>query len=294
MKLTLEDIEKAKQSDRAAQEKIMNFAKSLFYSIKKRRNYYFPFHNDEDVLVDLQTKMLTHFIYDFDINKVEHGNEVLDEPRAIFGFFRLAIRRYIMNEIKHQNNNRQKALATSISMDAEISNQEGSATIADILVSDAPTPEEVLLIKEETNRYLKYIERYLSDNEKNVIKAHMEGLSYDEIAQKYRMDLKQVDNCFQRAKKKLIGQNAEIPVRKNISERQCVVLKYCALPFEKRLEELKNLYGKYSEKAVIQELKKFKSEGYIAYGVGWNAERKAILTEKGKKLVKQFQITSGD
>lgn len=92
--------------------------------------------------------------------------------------------------------------------------------------------------------------------------------------------------------KKEKGGNKGSLLNKNISEEQCMMLEYCALPFEERLSKLRIIVKKIPEKEVIKVLKKLKKQGFITYGVGWNAERKAVLTPKGRNLLKQFHKTN--
>lgn len=262
MKLTLEDIEQGKNGDYAAQAKLIEYAKILYYGIKKRKNYFLPLNNDEDVLVDLQAKMLTQFIYDFDINKVEPGKEMFNESKAISGFFHLAIHRFIMSEIKHQNTNRQKANAESYSIDAEIPNQkgDGNKTIGDILISSALTPEKALELKETIQRYQNFIEVSFTENEKRVFKAHIEGLSYDEIAEKYSINEKQVDNAIQRAKRKI--QNERMLEEKEEKVKSIVVTKHKKqLPQLPKVFEKQTLANETTQKQIEEEEKNMQKAG---------------------------------
>ncbi|MGD6992149.1 hypothetical protein [Sutcliffiella horikoshii] len=146
----------------------------------------------------------------------------------------------------------------------------------------------------------------------NVENYNWSSLSYDEFSAIYDDPSKTLDEVVQELKmipnrpdsqsvkvkdmskqdreklKEPIKENDLLP--KNFNEEQCM-LAYCALPFEKRLSELRIIVKKISEKDIIKILKKFKKQGFVTYGVGWNAERKAILTSKGTMALEQLQKT---
>lgn len=71
------------------------------------------------------------------------------------------------------------------------------------IADPAPTPEEVVLAKESYEIVLRNVASELSELERKCIFAATMGLSYTEIANEFRVDIKTVDNALSRARAKL-------------------------------------------------------------------------------------------
>lgn len=69
--------------------------------------------------------------------------------------------------------------------------------------ADAPTPEELLISQKDAEYLSSLIEELLSNQEKNVLKLYLSGMSYDDIAVELSVSKKSVDSTLQRARKKL-------------------------------------------------------------------------------------------
>lgn len=71
------------------------------------------------------------------------------------------------------------------------------------IADPAPTPEEAVIARETDKAVLQRISKELSALEQQCITAAAMGLSYTEIAQEIRADVKTVDNALSRARAKL-------------------------------------------------------------------------------------------
>lgn len=67
----------------------------------------------------------------------------------------------------------------------------------------APSPEELVVWREEINRIYSMIKDKLSVAEKKVLSLYLQGYSYTAIAELLSIPVKSVDNALQRARKKL-------------------------------------------------------------------------------------------
>ena len=69
-------------------------------------------------------------------------------------------------------------------------------------------PQEVLIAREEAQRWLQTAQKKLSPLEYRVLRLHLAGYSYEEIARRLAVGEKTIDNALWRARKKLrAGQN---------------------------------------------------------------------------------------
>jgi len=64
-------------------------------------------------------------------------------------------------------------------------------------------PEELVISREEFNDIESKMDEFLSDLERNVLNAYLDGKSYQEIALELNRHVKSVDNALQRVKRKL-------------------------------------------------------------------------------------------
>lgn len=71
------------------------------------------------------------------------------------------------------------------------------------IADPAPTPEEVVIAKENSEEVMRRIKAELTELELRCIQGAAFGLSYDEIAKRLNIDKKSVDNALSRARAKL-------------------------------------------------------------------------------------------
>ncbi|MBQ7706336.1 MAG: RNA polymerase sporulation sigma factor SigH [Lachnospiraceae bacterium] len=123
---------------------------------------------------------------------------------AVFSTFAtLCIRRQIKTAISNSNRKKHIPLNSYISIYTE--NDEYGYEIEDNLETDNQNsnPEEMIIAKEQSRALNDLIEKRLSSLEKKVLKYYLEGLSYQEIAQRLDKSDKSVDNALQRIRRKL-------------------------------------------------------------------------------------------
>lgn len=65
------------------------------------------------------------------------------------------------------------------------------------------SPESIAIDKEANLQLMHLIDEHLSKMERQVVLAFFEGFSYGEIASKFGVTTKSVDNALQRARQKL-------------------------------------------------------------------------------------------
>lgn len=124
-----------------------------------------------------------------------------DNNNTFYTFFTVCIDRYLIQEYKKNNNNKNKLLNESISLDQQ---DEDDNSLID-LISDNKTPELELLTTEEfTNLYNKIINK-LTNLEECVFILKINNFSYKEIANVLDKDIKSIDNTVQRIKNKIIS-----------------------------------------------------------------------------------------
>lgn len=79
----------------------------------------------------------------------------------------------------------------------------GIVSIDNIEITSGFSPEEKFISEEETNTIRMFLRNELSGLESSVIRLHLEGESYKEIAEKLQITEKAVDNAIQRVRNKL-------------------------------------------------------------------------------------------
>lgn len=126
-----------------------------------------------------------------------------DKGTVFSTFATLCVRRQIKTAINNSNRKKHIPLNTYISIYTE--NDEYGYEIEDNLESEnaASNPENMIIAKEQSRVLNELIENRLSSYEKKVLKYYLEGLSYQEIAQRLDKTDKSVDNALQRIRRKL-------------------------------------------------------------------------------------------
>lgn len=73
----------------------------------------------------------------------------------------------------------------------------------DEMPDPSPTPEEAVIAKENSAALLRTVHTELTDLERSCIEGIAMGLTYSEIAERLKVDVKSVDNAVSRARAKL-------------------------------------------------------------------------------------------
>ena len=125
-----------------------------------------------------------------------------DRQCSFKSYAELCIKRRILSAIKAANRQKHMPLNNRLSLDEIYSDDEDTiAIIADDRYS--LSPEQQIIREEEIQRLRALAQSLLSSYEKKVLDLYLEGLSYDEIAERTGKRAKSVDSALQRIKKKL-------------------------------------------------------------------------------------------
>lgn len=109
-------------------------------------------------------------------------------------FARVCIRNRLRSAIRRAGRGKHLPLNSSLSWESDDVEQRLSAP---------PSPEELVIAREERSEGLERMKEGLSHLERKVLDHYLDGLSYEEIAQAVGKDVKSVDNAVQRIRRKL-------------------------------------------------------------------------------------------
>ena len=116
-------------------------------------------------------------------------------------FALLCIKRHLITTLKNSNSRKNKILNMAVSLQAE---GEGEPNITYTHQSFIfHSPEELCLGKEKMEYVNKYLKIHLSPMENEIFEYLIAEMTYIEIAEITGRDVKSIDNCIQRIKKKL-------------------------------------------------------------------------------------------
>lgn len=131
------------------------------------------------------------------------------EKDASFSTFaELCISRQLYSAIKSSNRLKNLPLNSYISIYSsaytlESGEEEGNFIIDQFLDPMELSPEEILINRETAESAKERLYQLLSKMERDVFEMYMEGLTYQEIAQKLNKEPKAIDNAMQRIKSKV-------------------------------------------------------------------------------------------
>ena len=112
--------------------------------------------------------------------------------------------RHIITAVKAASRKKHLPLNSYVSLDKNTYDDDSDTTLLDIIAfSELQDPEAILIDPENMDGMEYKINKVLSKLETEVLVYYLEGLSYQEIAEKLGKDTKAVDNAVQRIKKKL-------------------------------------------------------------------------------------------
>lgn len=181
----------AQQNNTSAMEIILSRYKPWVCSLSSK--FYMQGYDKDDII---QEGMIGLFkaIIDFKKGKASFKS-----------FAGLCITRKIISALKSSKRQKHIPLNSSLSLDnEEITNPDG--LLADTASDEKKlNPEAIMIDKENLEYYEALIKEKLSSLEQKVLKYHIQGLSYRDIAKLLQKDVKAVDNAVQRIKKKLIS-----------------------------------------------------------------------------------------
>lgn len=190
--LSDEELVKAAQNgDDEALEAILSRYKNLVYA--KSKPYFLAGADDDDIIQEGLIG-LYKAVMDFDGDR--------------FPFFKVfagvCVTRHIITAVKAASRKKHLPLNSYVSLDKNTYDDDSDTTLLDIIAfSELQDPEAILIDRENMDGMEYKINKVLSKLETEVLVYYLEGLSYQEIAEKLGKDTKAVDNAIQRIKKKL-------------------------------------------------------------------------------------------
>ena len=147
------------------------------------------------------------------------------EKGAFISFAKLCIRRHIITILKSANNNKNKALNNSMSLDAPAghNDEEGTVPVSGFLTNGNEDLSHKFSRIEIHSTLKRELLSKLTPLEKHVFQRYLESMSYSDIVTtmnkrrrgRNRVNCKVIDNALCRVKKKAIE------IEKEISEREC-------------------------------------------------------------------------
>jgi RNA polymerase sporulation-specific sigma factor len=127
-----------------------------------------------------------------------------DHLCAFRSFAELCITRQIITAVKTATRQKHSVLNTCVSTDVPIDDGDEYRTFGDTIPEMAETdPQETVVGRELQREMQRRIGSDLSRLESRVLLRYIEGHSYHDIACELGLQVKQVDNALQRAKKKI-------------------------------------------------------------------------------------------
>lgn len=181
----------AQSGDGDALETIILRYKGLVYS---RSKTYFLAGADKDDIIQEGFIGLYKAVKDFDIKKSAHFK----------AFAGVCVSRQIISAVKAASRKKHIPLNSYVSLDNSAFDDENDTNLLEFVnAGEVLNPEEILIDRENADGIEYKINKALSKFESGVLFHYLEGLSYQEIAEKERRDVKAVDNAIQRIKKKL-------------------------------------------------------------------------------------------
>lgn len=120
-------------------------------------------------------------------------------------FAELCVTRQIITAIKSATRQKHQALNNYVSLSKPAYDDDTERTLLETLESSEVTdPEEMFLEEEELHNLEEVMGHVLSDLEWDVLIDYLDGVSYQEIANRTNRSVKSIDNALQRVKRKLV------------------------------------------------------------------------------------------
>ena len=177
--------------DSDAEEYLLNKYKNFVRS--KARSYFLIGADHEDIVQEGMIGLYKS-IRDFKPEK-------LSSFRA---FAELCITRQIITAIKTATRQKHIPLNSYVSLNKPLYDEESDRTLLDVIMEGRISdPEEMIINRENLGNIHNRINEVLSGLEQEVLRAYLDGKSYQEIAEALGRHVKSIDNALQRVKRKL-------------------------------------------------------------------------------------------
>ena len=173
---------------------------ALAYLLNKYKNFvrskarsYFLIGADHEDIVQEGMIGLYKAIRDFQPSKLS----------TFRSFAELCVKRQIITAIKAATRQKHVPLNSYVSLNKPLYDEESDRTLLDVIEGRVTNPEDLYISQEDLARIQTQISEVLSDLERQVLDAFMDGKSYQEIAELLGRHVKSIDNALQRVKRKL-------------------------------------------------------------------------------------------
>jgi RNA polymerase sporulation-specific sigma factor len=163
--------------------------------LRARARSYFLLGADIDDVQQEAMIGLYKAIRDFDPTRQTHFR----------GFADMCIQRQLITAVKGATRHKHGPLNTYVSFSRPVGDdEEGERSLGDVLPAGTMAdPAEQVVSGERIRALQSYLDRELSDLEVEVLRMHVDGKSYAEIADELHRQTKSIDNALQRIKRKL-------------------------------------------------------------------------------------------
>jgi len=182
-------IMRARAGDDTAVEELLLRYRNLARS--KARSYFLVGADRDDVV---QEAMIGVFkaIRDFDPSR----------GVSFRSFAEVCVNRQVISAVKAANRLKHAPLSGSMSLDKP---QVDGRPLQDLLAGHGEDPASTLVSADEMHALQQHIDEVLTDLELQVLRHHMEGKTYEQIADMLQRHVKAVDNALQRIRRKVQG-----------------------------------------------------------------------------------------
>ena len=119
-------------------------------------------------------------------------------------FAELCVKRQIITAIKAATRQKHVPLISYVSLNKPLYDEESDRTLLDVIEGRVTNPEDLYISQEDLAHIQAQMDDLLSDLERQVLDAFMDGKSYQEIADMLGRHVKSIDNALQRVKRKLV------------------------------------------------------------------------------------------
>ena len=121
-------------------------------------------------------------------------------------FAEICVTRQVLTAVRSGTRLKHAPLNSSVSLDQPVDDGPQGTSLGDLLPAALSSdPAATVVSADEMRALQRHFDEVLSDLEQQVLRHHMEGRSYDEIAAVLQRHVKSIDNALQRIKRKLQG-----------------------------------------------------------------------------------------
>jgi len=180
----------AQQGDGQALAYLLNKYKNFVRS--KARSYFLIGADHEDIVQEGMIGLYKS-IRDFQPDRLA----------SFRSFAELCVKRQIITAIKAATRQKHVPLNSYVSLNKPLYDEESDRTLLDVIEGRVTNPEDLYISQEDLSRIQKQINEILSDLERQVLSAFLDGKTYQEISEMLGRHVKSIDNALQRVKRKL-------------------------------------------------------------------------------------------